>query len=114
MHRVQQGSLSPDEAAKVIRDKIEAATAPFTPPPEAERPRPMSEAPRDGTRILAWWPPLTEDEGNDGWLTTWWGHQVNRVEEGWENACEWERPDSDYAPTMWLPHPNAPLPEVQP
>ena len=73
-------------------------------------PRPMSEAPTDGTFILAWWPPTSDTDDNGGWITTWMGRARNGIGKGWENPWEWERPESGYAPTHWLPHPQ--IPEV--
>lgn len=44
-HRVQQGSLSPDDAAKIVRDKIDRASAraasPFSWPPLPDLPKPF-------------------------------------------------------------------------
>ena len=74
--------------------------------------KPINTAPRDGTRILAWWPSYDPDNDNSGWCTTWWGRANNGVDEGWESAWEWEWPEIRYSPTHWMPHPQKP--EVQP
>ena len=68
---------------------------------------PIKNAPRDGTRILAWWPAFGE-ENNSGWVTTWFGRSRDGITGGWENPWEWERPESEYAPTHWMPHPEEP------
>lgn len=73
-----------------------------------DKPLPMSVAPRDGTRVLAWWPELPDGTENYGWVTTWWGKSYGGQEEGWECPWEWERPEAKWGPTHWLPHPKAP------
>ncbi len=107
----------PQEASmqEVLHMTDAALAAPPTPSVAGwEAGRPMREAPRDGTRILAWWPGFDEAGTNDGWATTWWGKSRDRVSDGWENAWEWERPDSGYAPQKWLPHPDAITPAPAP
>jgi len=69
--------------------------------------QPMNQAPKDGTRILAWWPPFDEVATNGGWCTTWFGIDANG-QPGWENSWEWERPESRYSPTHWMQHPEPP------
>lgn len=76
---------------------------------EWPEPRPMSEAPRDGTIVLAWWPEtLPFSEETHGWVTTWWGRSHTGMEGGWECPLEWECPESKLGPTHWLPHPKKP------
>jgi hypothetical protein len=63
-------------------------------------PRPMSEAPRDGTKVLAWW------EGADGYLTTWWdreAHGFGAWVGTWIGGA-----DGLHFPTHFLPHPEEP------
>ena len=65
----------------------------------AATPRPMKDAPRDGTKVLAWWP-------NDGeWMTTWSRVATSgRVE--WHSNWSVVFEDSGCAPTRFLPHPT--------
>lgn len=70
-----------------------------------EQPQPMATAPKDGTRVLAWWPPFNEAGDNGGWVTTWWETNAGGLT-GWESP--WEYADLDSPPTHWLPHPDAP------
>ncbi len=71
--------------------------------------RPMETAPRDGTRIMAYWPYPLDSEPSDaaGWVTTWWGRTRDQLSDGWENCWEWECPEGEYEPIRWLPHPEA-------
>lgn len=71
--------------------------------------RSMAEAPRDGTRILAWWTDTEFASDNAGWVTTWWGKvYCGSNEAGWECPWEWERTESQWGPTHWMPNPPAP------
>jgi hypothetical protein len=66
-------------------------------------PRPMGEAPRDGTKVLAWWPPIGREPGE--WVSTWWQRGPSQVAR-WEAAMKFDH--GMYGPTHFLPHPAAP------
>jgi hypothetical protein len=71
--------------------------------PAKGKPQPISTAPRDGTRILAWWPACDSDLCT--WTTTWWSVTAGGIGQ-WE--CVWAYADESDAPTHWLPDPGAP------
>ena len=66
----------------------------------AATPRPMKDAPRDGTKVLAWWP-AQPGRRKAAWVTS----EVNE-----DTFCRSARGDFSYlgaenAPTQFLPHP---------
>jgi hypothetical protein len=66
----------------------------------AVTPRPMKDAPRDGTKVLAWWP-AQPGRRKAAWVTS----EVNE-----DTFCRSARGDFSYlgaenAPTQFLPHP---------
>jgi hypothetical protein len=63
----------------------------------AVTPRPMKDAPRDGTKVLAWWP------SGPGWKTTWSFN--DGAGDGWQSCWAWCYADALEAPTRFLPHP---------
>lgn len=68
-------------------------------------PQKMATAPKDGTRVLAYWPPVFDDTENGGWVTTWWGTNAGG-KSFWESP--WEYANESSAPTHWIQHPDAP------
>lgn len=69
--------------------------------------QPIETAPKDGTRILAFWPDVY---GNSSavQIETWWGAWGHgRSKETWQNAWEWA--DGANNPTHWMPLPTPPV-----
>jgi hypothetical protein len=66
----------------------------------AATPRPMKDAPRDGTKVLAWWPPTV---GPGAWMTTW--RETVHDMEAWNCPDCYAYDGDDHAPTRFLPHP---------
>lgn len=87
-------------------------------------PRPISEAPRDGSRILGWCPPVTArlDPFPGYWTSVRWlgdppppqGVEEEEVFPAFEDTYGWVAVEdgSEIAVTHWLPEP--PAPEVTP
>ena len=73
----------------------------------AVTPRPMGEAPRDGTKVLAWWPALPHDADTGAWATTWFKVNAGGLKQ-WHTPWEEALDGDDPAPTHFLPHPAAP------
>ena len=63
----------------------------------AVTPRPMNDAPRDGTKVLAEWPGV-------GWVSTEWLRDA--VWGGWDSPVGHATPDHPEGPTRFLPHPT--------
>ena len=65
--------------------------------------QPIETAPKDGTRILAYWP---DTYGNNSavQVETWWGPWGKAST--WQSAFEWA--DGACVPTHWMPLPPPP------
>jgi hypothetical protein len=83
------GRLNDDPVPIGIIDRIPAVA-----------PRPMKDAPRDGTKVLAWWPPVWTDPGE--WASTWWQRGPSQVAR-WETLHKFS--SGADVPTRFLPHP---------
>lgn len=64
--------------------------------------QPIETAPKDGTRLLAYWPPVFGGD-NAGCATTWWVVTSSGLF-GWESPWEY----ADREPTHWMPLPEPP------
>ena len=64
----------------------------------------METAPKDGTRVLAYWPAVLGGD-NAGWATTWWATNAGGLS-FWESP--WEYGNKHTAPTHWMPLPEPP------
>jgi hypothetical protein len=70
--------------------------------------QPIETAPKDGTRVLAYWP--GGDNKNaavqvESWFGPW---GMGSAKLAWQNAFEWA--DGYNGPTHWLPLPEPPTP----
>ena len=75
----------------------------------AEEWQPIETAPRDGTRVLAWWPDAY-DNGSAVQVETWWGPFHGSALCGWQSAFE-EAAAPPHGPTHWRPRPAPPAEE---
>jgi|DEB0MinimDraft_3_1074331.scaffolds.fasta_scaffold139672_2 hypothetical protein len=71
--------------------------------------QPIETAPKDGTRVLAYWPDVYEINAAtqvESWYGPWapWGSKEMLLT--WQSAFEWA--DGDNSPTHWMPLPNPP------
>jgi len=62
--------------------------------------RTMEDAPRDGTRFLAYWPESAPGAEDEATMTTWFG--LNQ----WQTPHESADPSDTRAPTHWMPLPT--------
>ena len=62
--------------------------------------KPIDTAPKDGTRILAFWPDSGDGVDNEAEARTWWEN------DRWENP--WGSSLYDPPPTHWMPLPPPP------
>jgi hypothetical protein len=77
--------------------------------------QPIETAPKDGTRVLAYWPDVLANNsatqveswygprGHEQMLLTWQSGEMQLV---WQSAFEWA--DGPNAPTHWMPLPEPP------
>jgi hypothetical protein len=71
--------------------------------------QPIETAPKDGTRVLAFWPNIF-GHGNATQTESWFGPRAADWGEAcWQSAFEWD--DGHNTPTHWMP---LPAPPVQP
>jgi hypothetical protein len=70
----------------------------------AVTPRPMKDAPRDGTKVLAWWPSPHSQESH--YVTTWCAVD-DAGREVWQSPFDSAPVDETgwHIPTRFLPHP---------
>ena len=85
--------------ATACRDAI-LALPPVQPDPLGAEWMPIATAPKDGTRIMAYWPDII---GNDSaaQVETWFGPRTTWENACWQNAFEWGDGHND--PTFWQP-----------
>jgi hypothetical protein len=62
--------------------------------------QPIETAPKDGTHILAYWPPIFERTDNAAQVETWFNGSI------WENS--WDQEFGDMCPSHWMPLPPPP------
>jgi hypothetical protein len=66
--------------------------------------QPIETAPKDGTRILAYWPDIYANSSAVQ-CETWWGPWGNS-KSTWQTVWEWA--DGPNCPTHWMPLPEPP------
>lgn len=87
------GVTNPDDASAALRAIMGAVRG-------MDEPRPMSDAPRDGTHILARWPATQHGQERTGWVTTWC--DGDRWWTPWTMAFV----DAPGGPDAWRDHPR--------
>lgn len=74
--------------------------------------KPIDTAPRDGTRIWAYWPTTNGDavHSNAAQVETWFGPRghPDGVAKCWQTAFEWGDDAGPCRPTHWMPLPPPP------